>query len=129
MPNVLMFTGPVVVSFEPGFPLPLTLSGQLRGAAGAQAIVSFDTATDPRLPTGLRDAEVHLPAGPGAQACRVQAGGQAYSFLAHRVFVHHDLRAPMRRVVPPQPVSTGYRWRWRLGIFVARVPLLRSWLS
>jgi hypothetical protein len=129
MPNVLIFTGPVVVSFEPGFPLPLTLSGQQRGAAGAQAIVSFDTATDPQLPAGLRDAEVHLPMEPGAQTCRVQAGGQAYSFVARRVFVHHDLRAPMRRVVPPQPVSAGYRWRWRLGIFLARVPLLRSWLS
>jgi hypothetical protein len=77
----------------------------------------------------LRDAEVHLPAEPGAQTCRVQAGGQVYSFAAVRVFVHHDLRTPMRRVVPPQPVSTGYRWRWRLGIWLARVPLLRSWLS
>ena len=129
MANVLMFSGPVAVSFEPGFPLALTFSGQLRDAAGAQAIVSFDTATDPQLPAGLHDAEVHLPAESGAQTCRVQAGGQAYSFVARRVFVHHDLRAPMRRVVPPQPVSTGYRWRWRLGIFLARVPLLRSWLS
>jgi hypothetical protein len=129
MPNVLMFTGPVSSIFEPGFPLPLTLSGQRRGAAGAQAIVSFDTATDPQLPAGLRDAEVHLPSEPGAHTCRVQAGGQVYSFVVHRVFVHHDLRAPMRRVIPPQPVSAAYRWRWRLGIFLARVPLLRSWLS
>lgn len=124
-----MFSGPVAVCFEPGFPLPLTFSGQLRDAAGAQAIVSFDTATEPQLPAGLCDAVVHLPAEPGAQTCQVQAGGRVYSFVAHRVFVHHDLRAPMRRVVPPQPVSAGYRWRWRLGIFLARVPLLRSWLS
>jgi hypothetical protein len=129
MPNVLMFTGPVSSSFEPGFPLPLTLSGQLRGAAGAQAIVSFDTPADPQLPAGLRDADIELPSEPGAHTCRVQAGDQAYSFVVHRVFVHHDLRVPMRTVVPPQPVSAAYRWRWRLGIFLARVPLLRSWLS
>ncbi len=129
MPSVLIFTGPVVSSFEPGFPLPLTLSGQLRGAAGAQAIVSFDTATDPQLPADLCDAEIELPTDPGRQDCRVQAGGQAWSFVARRVFVHHDLRTPMRSVVPPQPVSAGYRWRWCLGIFLARVPLLRSWLS
>jgi transcriptional regulator of nitric oxide reductase len=129
MPNLLMFAGPVAVSFEPGFPLPLTLSGQLRGAAGTQAIVSFDTATDPQLPADLCDAEIELPTDPSRQNYRVQAAGQAYCFVARRVFVHHDLRTPMCTVVPPQPVSAGYRWRWRLGIFLARVPLLRSWLS
>jgi transcriptional regulator of nitric oxide reductase len=129
MTNVLIFTGPVTVSFEPGFPLPLTLSGQQRDAAGAGAIVSFDTATDPGLPAGLRDAEIELPAEPASQPCRLRAGGQEYSIAARRVFVHHDLRVPIRAVVPPQPVRAGYRWRWRLGIFLARVPLLRSWLS
>ena len=129
MPSLLTFAGPVASSFEPGCPLALTLNGQLRGAAGARAIVCLDVATDPQLPAGLQDAELELPTAPGAQTCRLQAAGQVYLFEARRVFVHRDLRAPMRSAVPPQPVSAGYRWRWRLGIFLARVPVLRSWLS
>ncbi len=129
MSNVLTFSGPVAVRFEPDQPLSLCLSGQLRDGGGVQALVSLDVADNPNLPSNLCDIVLEVVDGSAAQSCRVQTAAGAFSFGAKRVFVHRDLRVPMRVAVPPQPVSAGYRWRWRLGIFLARIPILRSWLS
>jgi hypothetical protein len=137
MPSVVSFAGPVQVSFSSDCPLPLTLSGQLRGVQGVNAIVSFDSADKPELPTDLRDADVEVPADhavtdlkrPPPQIYWLRAAGKDYQIPAHRVFVHRDLSVLMQNVVPPQPVSSAYRWRWRLGIFLARIPILRGWLG
>lgn len=129
MSNTLAFSGSVTVSSEPGRPLPLVLSGELRDEAGVRAMVSFDVAANPNLPADLRDIVLEYATGSAPQTCRVLAAARTYSFEARRVFVHRDLRVPMCVVVPPQPVSAAYRWRWRLGVWVARIPLLRSWLS
>jgi hypothetical protein len=130
MPTIASFAGPVEISFQPGRPLPLTLSGQLRGVQGVSTILSFAVDAKPELPTDLNDAEVAAPAGQSQpQTYQLRAGGRDYPIKAQRLFVHRDLSVLMRDVVPPQSVSNGYRWRWRLGIFLARIPLLRSWLG
>lgn len=132
MPNVVSFVGPVQVSFESEFPLPLTLRGQLRGEQGVSAIVSCDPAARPEWPTDLRDTDIETPAdGPDVNGHELEfksyllrAGGKVYPFEARRVFVHRDLSVLMQSVVPAQPVSSAYRWRWRLGIFLARIQSL-----
>lgn len=129
MPSTLTFLGPIDVDFSPEQPLPWVLSGELLGEGGARALVSFDVTANPNWPADLRDIVLDIDGDAVMQTCRVRTTDGIFSFQARRVFVHRDLRVPMRAAVPPQPVSAAYRWRWRFGVLLARIPLLRTWLS
>jgi hypothetical protein len=128
MPNIACFTGPVEVKFDPAKPLPLVLTGHEHSALATRLILSFDVAANPQLPEILSDVVVAAAGDARGGQFLLQTVAREYRFEAQRVFVHRDLRALMHEVVPPQPVSLAYRLRWRLGMLVARVPLLRGWL-
>lgn len=130
MPNLGSFAGPVHVTYDSTRALPLVITGDEQSAVGTRLILSFDVQSDPQLPADLCDVRVDGPALSGAQGGQVQLKtlAQKYLFDAKRVFAHRDLRELARDVVPPQPVSLSYRWRWHLGVFLVRLPLLRRWM-
>lgn len=128
MPNVACFAGTVEVQFDPAKPLPLVLTGHEQSAVATRLILSFDVASNPQLPAELSDAVVVAPGDAQGGQFLLQTVAREYRFEAWRMFLHRDLRALMREVVPPAPVSLAYRLQWRLGMFLARVPLLRAWL-
>lgn len=129
----LTFAGPIEVRYDATRPLPLTLSAALAGTRGERVRVSMLVRPDPGLPSDLCDASLVVEsdgqsvARPSASvACTLSAGNRQWTLSAERLFVHRDLSAPIREVVPPRPVSFGYRLRWQLGILLARTPGLRS---
>lgn len=128
MPQIATFAGPLAVTFDQTRPLPLVLMGNEHNAVGTRLILSFEVAADPGLPADLHDAVVTAPTGDQGGQVLLQTAAQEYRFAARRVFVHRDLEALMRQIVPPQAVSIAYRLRWRFGIGLVRVPLLRDWL-